>query len=88
MSLQLQTFNAFTPAMFSAFAAKIKSDTGVEIEGNSGTVEHGSFTFQYSYDPTALVLNVQCLKKPLFIPAGTIVNGISEEVAALRGATS
>jgi hypothetical protein len=88
MALQMQTFNTFTPTMFSAFAAKIKQDIGIDIEGNIGTVEHGSFTFQYTYDPVAAVLNIQCLKKPLFIPASTIVNGISEEVAALRGATS
>jgi hypothetical protein len=89
MSLQMQTFNAFTPSMFAAFAAKIKADIGIDLAGaTSGTVEHGSFTFQYTYDPTKLVLNIQCLKKPLFIPASTIVNGIAEEVATLRGATS
>lgn len=86
MALQMQAFGAFTSDMFAAFAAKIKADIGIDIEGNSGTVEHGSFTFQYSYDPESRVLHIQCLKKPLFIPASTIVNGISEEVAALRAA--
>jgi hypothetical protein len=84
MSLQAQTFGAFTPLMFAAFAAKIKTDTGVDIEGNSGTVEHGSFTFKYDYNQSAQLLHIQCLKKPLFIPASTIINGIAEEVAALK----
>lgn len=53
MSLQKQNFVGFSPAMFEQFALKIKTDTGVVIEGDSGTVQHGSFVFQYSYDPTA-----------------------------------
>ena len=45
MALQNQTFTAFTPAMYGAFIDKIKLTTGVVIDGNSGTVEHGSTTF-------------------------------------------
>lgn len=86
MALQMQAFGGFTQDMFKAFAAKIKQDIGVELDKNADTVEHGSFTFQYSYDPESRVLHIQCLKKPLFIPASTIVNGIAEEVAALRAA--
>jgi hypothetical protein len=89
MSLQAQAFGAFTPAMFAAFAAKIKADVGVDLAGaTAGTVTHGSFTFQYDYNPELAVLHIQCLKKPLFIPATTIINGIAEEVAALKGAAS
>ena len=86
MALQMQAFGGFTQDMFEAFAEKIKQDVGVDIQGNSCTVEHGSFTFQYSYDSAALLLHIQCLKKPFFIPASMIINGISEEVAALRAA--
>ena len=71
MALQNQTFTAFTPAMYGAFIDKIKLTTGVVIDGNSGTVEHET-------------LQIQCLKKPLFIPASTITNGIAEEVEELR----
>ena len=87
MALQKQTFTSFTPAMFSAFSAKIKNDIGVEITGDAGTVTHGGFSMQYSYDSVAGILNIQCLTKPLFIPASTIINGLAEEVAALRAAT-
>lgn len=87
MALQKQTFTSFTPTMFSAFSAKVHADTGVEITGDAGTVTHGSFSFEYSYDSVAGVLNIQCLTKPLFIPASTIINGLAEEVAALRAAT-
>lgn len=86
MALQMQVFNDFTTDMFAAFAAKILADTGVTINGYTGTVSHGSFTFQYAYDFDDQSLHIQCLKKPLFIPASTIINGIAEEVAALKGA--
>ena len=84
MALQNQTFTAFPPAMYGTFINKIKLTTGVVIDGNSGTVEHGSFTFTYLYDAANETLQIQCLKKPLFIPASTITNGIAEEVEELR----
>ena len=86
MALQMQAFGGFTQDMFAAFADKIKQDVGVDLDGNSGTVEHGSFVFQYDYNPITQLLHIQCLKKPLFIPAATIISGINEEVAALRAA--
>lgn len=86
MSLQLQTFNEFTPAMFAAFAAKIQKDTGVAVKGDNGTVVHGSFTFTYNYDANTQVLLIQCLKKPIFINASTIINGLTEEILELKQA--
>jgi hypothetical protein len=83
MALQILTFPTFTPAMWQAFITKIKGDTGVEITAASGTVTHGSFVFNYTYNSTQQVLEVQCLKKPLFIPASTINNGLKEEIAEL-----
>ena len=88
MSLQTQAFGGFTPDEFAAFAAKIKADTGVELTENAGTVAHGSFEFTYDYHPDTGLLHIQCQKKPLFIPAATIINGIAEEVAAIRAATA
>jgi hypothetical protein len=73
--------------MYAAFAAKIKNDTGVVIDANEGDVVHGSFTFHYDYDPVEQVLQVQCMRKPLFIPAATIVNGMAEEVAEIIAST-
>jgi hypothetical protein len=90
MALQLQTFNHFTPAMYTAFAAKIQKDTDVtpnpitETDTSpAGEIVHGSFTFTYKYDSATSILTVQCLKKPLFIPASTIINGMAEEIAEL-----
>jgi hypothetical protein len=84
MALQKQSFSAFTPALWEAFVEKVKGDTGVEITEGSGTVDHGAFVFGYEYNAAAQVLSVQCLKKPLFIPASTIINGLTEEIAQLK----
>lgn len=86
MALQLQAFAGITDAIWQAFKAKILHDTGVQITANTGTVTHGSFVFTYDYNSMAELLQIQCLKKPLFIPASTITNGIAQEIAELRTA--
>lgn len=83
MALQVQTFSGFTPGKWAAFVAKIKADTGVVITADSGTVTHGSFEFTYAYNEAASTLTVQCLKKPLFIKASVIIEGLAEEIADL-----
>jgi hypothetical protein len=90
MALQMQTFSNFTPNMFSALINKIKTDTGQDIPetlNKTVTVTHGSFVFTFNYNPTTEVLVIQCLKKPLFIPAAMIVNGLAEEVAEVIATT-
>lgn len=85
MALQMQTFSDFTPSMFEAFKQKLQHDMGIEIgDAPEGTVTHGSFTFQYSYNADCQILKVQCLKKPIFIPASVIINGLVEEVQELK----
>lgn len=48
-----------TPAQFAAKCAQLKADHGVEISGESGTIDHGGFAASYFYDGTtlAIVLN-------------------------------
>jgi lipoate synthase len=86
MALQMQTFTNVTEPMFDALVAKIKADTGQDVAATANetvTVVHGSFVFTYNYDPATKILQVQCLKKPLFIPASTIINGLAEEIAEI-----
>ena len=90
MALQMQTFTNVTEPMFDALVAKIKADTGQEVAATVNEtvkVTHGSFVFTYHYDPTTKILQVQCLKKPLFIPASTIINGLAEEIAEIIATT-
>lgn len=88
MSLQLQTFTDVTPAVFDAFAAKVKEDVGVDCPATPDlkfvTITHGPLVFQYMYNTETEVLLVQVLKKPLFIKASRVTEGIAEEVAELR----
>ena len=90
MALQMQTFTNVSEPMFDALVAKIKADTGQDVTATANetvTVVHGSFVFTYAYDPATKTLQVQCLKKPLFIPASTIINGLAEEIAEIIAAT-
>jgi hypothetical protein len=90
MALQMQTFSNFTPAMFTALINKINTDTGQNIAetlNETVTVTHGSFVFTFNYNPTTAVLMIQCLKKPLFISATMIVNGLAEEVVEVIATT-
>jgi hypothetical protein len=90
MALQMQTFTNVTEPMFDALIVKIKADTGQDIAATANetvTVTHGSFVFTYNYNPATKTLQVQCLKKPLFIPASTIINGLAEEIAEIIATT-
>lgn len=90
MALQMQTFTNVTEPMFDALVAKIKADTGQDVTATANeivTVTHGSFVFTYNYNPATKTLQVQCLKKPLFIPASTIINGLAEEIAEIIATT-
>jgi hypothetical protein len=90
MALQVQTFTNITETMFDALVAKIKVDTGQNVAATANetvTVVHGSFVFTYNYNPATKTLQVQCLKKPLFIPASTIINGLAEEIAEIIATT-
>lgn len=102
MALQKQVFSNFSSDLWTAFVAKIKNDTGVEIPliaaplteeetaagkpplNVSGEVVHGSFTFDYDYNPTAQILTVQCTHKPLFLKASMVLDGLKEEILDLK----
>ena len=86
MSLQIQKFENVSPAVVAALQDKIKNTAGTEsttADNGYVTVVHGSFTFTYIYNTDTKELIVQCLKKPLFIPAATILNGLAEEITEL-----
>lgn len=84
MALQSQTFADFSHAKWEAFVAKIATDTSVNLTTNTGHVKHGSFEFDYAYNPDTHVLTITCTHKPLFIPAHVILNGISDEILELK----
>ena len=94
MALQQQNFTGITPAVYVAFAQKVKQDTGVDIEGDGtqdseatleNPVTHGGFSFIYKYVAAAGTLMIQCLTKPLLLPSHSVIQGIAEEVAEIKG---
>lgn len=83
MALQKQVFDNISVAKFKSFVLKVEQDTGNEMTGTSGTVEHGSIEFEWSYIQDAGVLTIQVLRKPLFLKASSVISAIQEEVAEL-----
>lgn len=89
MPLQVQEFTGITPGKLGVLLAKIKEDTGIVIEPSLTETSHGEagergFVFFWTYDPAALKLTIQVLKKPFFVLSHTILNAISEEVAGIK----
>ena len=87
MALPEQHFSNITQGHFAAIVAEVKTDTGVVIESDAGTASSpdNKYTFTWNFDPLALTLTVQCLKKPLYIPTQMLLNGLAEKINAIQG---
>lgn len=70
--LDPQTFAGIAPAGFQAIADKVKAETGVTVEGNSGHASAKGFELGWQYDPEKETLVIQCLSKPFLIPASVV----------------
>ena len=85
MALQQQVFTGITPDKFISLVAKVGKDTGVAISGNSGEAKSDDekWEFSWNYVPEIGNLTIQCLKKPFYIPASSVITAITHEVAEL-----
>ena len=85
MALQVQSFTGITPDKFLSLVAKVGKDTGVAISGDSGTAKSDDekWEFSWDYNSTEGTLAIQCLKKPFYIPASSVITAITHEVAEL-----
>ncbi|HKR95915.1 MAG TPA: hypothetical protein VJW55_11155 [Candidatus Angelobacter sp.] len=74
---QQQVFNGVTQSRWDCIKQTIQTRTGVEIGSDSGTASKSGFTFQWSFDPAAQTLTIQCMEKPAFIPCESIESRIT-----------
>lgn len=81
MALPVQSFQGITPARFAALAATVLEKVGVAVSGNSGTASYKDYTLTWTYDPATETLTLQCLKKPLDVPAWIVQNKIRSLVS-------
>ena len=44
----------------------------IGIESDSGEASKKGFTLSWTYDPDQQTLEIQCLKKPFFVPCGAV----------------
>ena len=55
----------------------------IGIESDSGEASKKGFTLSWTYDPDQQTLEIQCLKKPFFVPCGAVndrIKGIAERL--------
>lgn len=74
------TLENLTPEKYTALLAAAKSQ-GLDLSGDAGTTHYQGMNFQWSYDPAAQTLRMQCLEKPIFIPCHMIEQKIRQLVA-------
>jgi hypothetical protein len=79
MSCAKQTFTGLTPDQFTALAAK-GAASGLAVSGNQGQATKDGFKVTWNYDPTAGVLEIQCVSAPFLVPCSTINGRIHDLV--------
>jgi hypothetical protein len=79
MSCAKQTFTGLTPDQFAALAAKANA-SGLALSGNVGQASKSGFKVTWNYDPTAEVLEIQCVSAPFLVPCSTINGRIHDLV--------
>jgi hypothetical protein len=79
MSCAKQTFTGLTPDQFTALAAK-GAASGLAVSGNQGQATKNGFKVTWNYDPTAGVLEIQCVSAPFLVPCSTINGRIHDLV--------
>jgi hypothetical protein len=81
-------FNSITPAHFDAICAKAQASAGVAISGLRGSAGRdtpfGHVELMWTYDPSAELLTVQCLKHPWGF-GGKIESGLRDLVESTYG---
>jgi hypothetical protein len=85
MALPSQTFTNIIPERFEALAAKVQRAIGVTVSGNIGTATQKGYTLTWTYDQVAETLTIQCLKKPLIVPAEAVQGKIRSLMESANG---
>ena len=68
---------------FQAIRARIRALADVSVTGDTGTAEGNGFKAHWSYDEANLTLEIQCLKKPRFMPERLVAEKIRALVTSL-----
>src|SRR4029077_8683494 len=66
-----QTFNQITQDQFNCLVQKAGA-SGLPLTGNTGQATKNGFNVSWNYDPSAQVLEIQCLAEPFLVPCSAI----------------
>ncbi len=78
-SCATQLFDNVTQAQFDCLSQKAKA-AGIDIVGNAGSASQDGITVEWTFDPAASTLSVQCTSSPFYVPCGTINSKIHDLV--------
>jgi len=78
-SCATQVFSNVTPAQFDCLSQNA-SAAGINISGNTGSASQDGITVEWTFDPTAATLSIQCTSAPFFALCGTINSKIHDLV--------
>jgi len=75
-SCAVQVFSNVTPAQFDCLSQKA-SAAGINISGNAS---QDGITVEWTFDPEATTLSIQCTAAPFYVPCATINAKINDLV--------
>ena len=78
-SCATQVFSNVTQAQFDCLSQKA-SAAGINISGNAGSASQDRITVEWTFEPTAATLSIQCTSAPFFALCGTINSKIHDLV--------
>ncbi len=82
MALELLTFENVTPTDWCRIQAGLVDD-GIHISTDAGQQEANGIRIQWRYDAQSEQLLVQCLKKPLYVPAAMVQSRLKSTFSRL-----
>ena len=71
-----QAFTDITLQRFHCIQARASASYGISISGNQGSASKNGITIEWCYDPTTLILELQCIESPFFVSCPKINGSI------------
>jgi hypothetical protein len=78
IDMQEQVFEKITPEHFEALSTMVRSETGIEMRGNSGEAGHNGYEMKWNL--VGDTLTMQCTKRPWLFPERIVSEGIENLV--------
>jgi hypothetical protein len=79
------TYSGVDASMWERVRDLIAQEYGIAVDRDAGEASKRGFTIEWAYDAGTHMLEVECTKKPLLVPCGTVNKHIEDLAAQSRG---